>query len=64
MSKLSAFFENFEMENNIKIYDKNDNLVFDGKMSDVPEEMKNMADIIIGSAKWNGRFLVLKVKKV
>lgn len=61
MSKLFTFLENFDTENLIKIYDENDNLLFEGMMGDVPQRITNMMSVIRGTAKWQGDYLYVKV---
>ena len=62
MGKLFTFLENFDVENPIKIYE-DENLIFDGKMGDVPQRITNMMSIIKGTAKWKGEYLEVMVKK-
>ena len=62
MSKLFTFLENFDVENYIKIYEDG-NLIFDGKMGDVPQRITNMMSVIRGTAKWKGNYLEVTVKK-
>lgn len=62
MSKLFTFLENFDVENYIKIYEDG-NLIFDGKMGDVPQRITNMMSVIRGTAKWKGNYLEVSVKK-
>lgn len=62
MSKLFTFLENFDVENFIKIYEDG-NLIFDGKMGDVPQRITNMMSVIRGTAKWKGNYLEVSVKK-
>ena len=63
MSKLFTFLENFDTENNIKIYDEADSLIFEGKMGDVPQRISNMMSVIRGTVVNKGDFLIVKVKK-
>ena len=63
MSKLFTFLENFDISNRIKIYDENDNLLFEGEMGDVPQKITNMMSVIRGTAIWKGDHLTVKVKK-
>ena len=63
MSKLFTFLENFDTENNIKIYDESDNLLFDGKIGDVPQRISNMMSVIRGTVVNHGTYLTVKVKK-
>ena len=62
MSKLFTFLENFDVDNLIKIYEDG-NLIFDGKMGDVPQRITNMMSVIRGTAKWKGDSLEVSVKK-
>lgn len=62
MSKLFTFLENFDVDNLIKIYEDG-NLIFDGKMGDVPQRITNMMSVIRGTAKWKGGYLEVSVKK-
>ncbi len=63
MSKLFTFLENFDTENNIKIYDESGELLFEGKMGDVPQRISNMMSVIRGTVINNGAYLTVKVKK-
>ena len=63
MSKLFTFLENFDIHNQIKIYDENDELLFEGEMGDVPQKITNMMSVIRGTAIWKGTYLSFKVKK-
>ncbi|MBO6230542.1 MAG: hypothetical protein J6O50_08225 [Ruminiclostridium sp.] len=63
MSKLFTFLENFEISNLIKIYDEDNNLLFEGEMGDVPQKITNMMSVIRGTAKWKGDYLEVKVKR-
>ena len=63
MSKLFTFLENFDTENEIKIYDDEDKLIFEGKMGDVPQRISNMMSVIRGTVVNMGSYLTLKVKK-
>jgi hypothetical protein len=63
MSKLFTFLENFDMENQIRIYDENSNLIYEGAMGDVPQRISNMMSVIRGTAIWKGNYLEVKVKK-
>lgn len=62
MSKLFTFLENFDVENLIKIYE-DENLIFEGKMGDVPQRITNMMSVIRGTAKWKGEYLEVTVKR-
>lgn len=63
MSKLFTFLENFDTENNIKIYDESEELLFEGKMGDVPQRISNMMSVIRGTVMNNGDYITVKVKK-
>lgn len=63
MSKLFTFLENFDTENSIKIFDEAENLLFEGKMGDVPQRISNMMSIIRGTVVNAGEYLIVKVKK-
>lgn len=63
MSKLFTFLENFDTENNIKIYDESGELLFEGKMGDVPQRISNMMSVIRGTVMNNGDYITVKVKK-
>ncbi len=63
MSKLFTFLENFDTENNIKIYDESGELLYEGKMGDVPQRISNMMSVIRGTVVNNGSYLTVKVKK-
>ena len=62
MSKLFTFLENFHVDNLIKIYE-NGELIYKGKMVDVPQRITNMTSVVRGTAKWNGEYLEVAVKK-
>lgn len=63
MSKLFTFLENFDTENLITILDESGNILFDGKMGDVPQRITNMMSVIRGTAVYQGSCLTVKVKK-
>lgn len=63
MSKLFTFLENFDTENNIKIYDESGELLYEGKMGDVPQRISNMMSVIRGTVVNKGSYLTVKVKK-
>ncbi len=63
MSKLFTFLENFDTENDIKIYDESGLLLFDGKMGDVPQRISNMTNVIRGTVVNGGGYLMVKVMK-
>lgn len=63
MSKLFTFLENFNVSNLIKIYDEDDNLIFEGEIGDVPQKISNMMSVIQGTAMWRSSYLEVKVKK-
>ena len=62
MYELFFFLENFDTENKIKIYDESDNLLFDGKIGDVPQRISNMMSVVRGTVVNHGTFLTAKVK--
>ncbi len=62
MSKLFTFLENFDVNNLIKIYENGD-LIYQGKMGDVPQRITNMMSVIRGTAKWKGEYLEVSVKR-
>lgn len=63
VSKLFTFLENFDINNNVKIYDESDNLLFDGKIGDVPQRISNMMSVIRGTVVNKGNYLTIKVKR-
>jgi len=63
MSKLFTFLENFDTENNIKIYDESNNILFEGKIGDVPQRITNMMNVVRGTVVNHGKYLTLNVKK-
>ena len=63
MSKLFTFLENFEINNRIKIFDVDGNLIFEGLMRDVPQKVTNQMSVVRGTAVWKGDYLEVKVKK-
>ena len=63
MSKLFTFLENFEINNRIKIFDVDGNLIFEGLMGDVPQKVTNQMSVVRGTAVWKGDYLEVKVKK-
>ena len=63
MSKLFTFLENFDIHNLIKIYDSDNNLLYDGEMGDVPQKINNQMSVIRGTAIWRGSYLEVKVKR-
>ncbi len=63
MSTLFTFLENFDTENNIKIYDESGELLYEGKMGDVPQRISNMMSVIRGTVVNKGSYLTVKVKK-
>jgi len=63
MSRLFTFLENFDISNKIRIYDENDQLLFEGEMGDVPQKITNMMSVIRGTAIWTGEYLTVKVRK-
>lgn len=62
MSQLFAFLENFDVDNFIKIYEDG-NLIFVGKIGDVPQSITNMMSVVRGAAKWKGNYLEVSVEK-
>ncbi len=63
MSKLFTFLENFDTENSIKIYDESNNILFEGKIGDVPQRITNMMSVVRGTVVNHGKYLTLIVKK-
>ena len=63
MSTLFTFFVIFDTENNIKIYDESGELLYEGKMGDVPQRISNMMSVIRGTVVNKGSYLTVKVKK-
>ena len=63
MSQLFTFLENFDIENFIKIYEDG-NLIFAGKIGDVPQRNTNGMSVIRGTAKWKDYYLEVTVKSV
>lgn len=61
MGKISAFLNNFDVSNLTKIYDQNDNVIFEGRIGEVPRKIMNMASIIKGTATFKNEHLI-KVK--
>lgn len=61
--KLSVFLNNFNVGNLIKIYDQNDNVIFEGRIGEVPQKIMNMASVIKGTATFKNEHMVIKVKK-
>lgn len=59
--KISAFLYNFDVSNLTKIYDQNDNVIFEGRIGEVPRKIMNMASIIKGTATFKNEHLI-KVK--
>lgn len=62
MGKFSAFLNNFDVSNLIKIYDQDDNIIFEGRIGEVPQTIMNMASVIKGTATFKNEHLVIKVK--
>ena len=62
MGKFSAFSNNFDVSNLIKIYDQDDNVIFEGRIGEVPQTIMNMASVIKGTATFKNEHLVIKVK--
>lgn len=63
VSKLFTFLENFDINNNVKIYDESDNLLFDGKIGDVPQRISNMMSVVRGTVVNKGNYLTIKVRR-
>lgn len=63
MSKLFTFLENFDTENDVKIFGEAGNLLFEGKVGDVPQRISNMMRVIRGTVVNHGEYISLKVKK-
>lgn len=63
MSKLFTFLENFDTENNIRIYEESGELLFEGKMGDVPQRISNMMSVIRGTVVFKDNYLIVKVRK-
>lgn len=63
MGKFSAFLNNFDVSNLIKIYDQDDNVIFEGRIGEVPQTIMNTASVIKGTATFKNEHLVIKVKK-
>ena len=63
MSQLFTFLENFDIHNQIKIYDEEGDLIFEGEMGDVPQKITNMMSVIRGTALRRSNYLEMKVKK-
>lgn len=62
MGKFSAFLNNFDVSNLIKIYVQDDNVIFEGRIGEVPQTIMNMASVIKGTATFKNEHLVIKVK--
>ena len=62
MGKFSAFLNNFDVSNLIKSYDQDDNVIFEGRIGEVPQTIMNMASVIKGTATFKNEHLVIKVK--
>lgn len=62
MGKFSAFLNNFDVSNLIKIYDQDDNVIFEGRIGEVPQTIMNMASVIKRTATFKNEHLVIKVK--
>ena len=63
MSQLFTILENFDIHNQIKIYDEEGDLIFEGEMGDVPQKITNMMSVIRGTALRRSNYLEMKVKK-
>ena len=62
MSKLFTFLENLHVDNEIKIYNESEDLVFEGKVGGVPQRISNKSSVILGSVVNNGSFIKLTIK--
>ncbi len=62
MSKLFTFLENLDTENEIKIYDESDLLLFEGKAGNVPQRITNTASVIGESVINAGSYIKLTIK--
>ncbi len=63
MSKLFTFLENFDTENSVKIIDITGEILFEGKIGDVPQRITNMMSVIRGTVINHGAFFEVTVKK-
>lgn len=63
MEHLFSFLENFDPDTMIMIHDESGDLMFDGKIGDVPQRVTNMSKVIKGSAINGGTHLIVKIKK-
>ncbi|MBR1633810.1 MAG: hypothetical protein IJ682_01970 [Lachnospiraceae bacterium] len=63
MSKLFTFLENFDIENNIKIIDEKQNVLFEGQIGDVPQKISNQMSVVRGTVKNMGDLILIIAKK-
>ena len=64
MSKLFSFLENFNTEKGIKIYDDvNGELLYSGKMGDVPQRISNMMSVVRGKTDIVDSVVIVRVRK-
>ena len=63
MSKLFTFLENFDIENNIKIVDEKQNVLFEGQIGDVPQKISNQMSVVRGTVKNMGDLILIIAKK-
>lgn len=63
MSKLFTFLENFDIENNIKIVDEKQNVLFEGQIGDVPQKISNQMSVVRGTVKNMGNLILIIAKK-
>ena len=64
MSKLFTFLENFNTEKGIKIYDDvNGELLYSGKMGDVPQRITNMMSVVRGKTDIVDSVVIVRVRK-
>lgn len=63
MIKLFNFLENIGIDNNIKILDESDNVLFDGKVGDVPLRVTHSRCVIKETVINHGEYLTVKVEE-
>ena len=63
MSRLFTFLENFDIENNIKIIDEKQNVLFEGQSGDVPQKIGNQMSVVRGTVKNMGDLILIIAKK-
>ncbi len=63
MSKLFTFLEKFDIENNIKIIDEKQNVLFEGQIGDVPQKISNQMSVVRGTVKNMGDLILIIAKK-